>query len=197
MLGADLTGDKMTQRKKERFSRRRFLKTVGAGTAGAALVGAPAVLSGCDKRKVDNEHRSERGGPNVILIIIDTLRKDHVGAYGNDWIKTPNLDALAKESLLFTRAHPEAMPTIPARRAIHTGMRTWPAPSPHFGWAPIPPEQRTLAEILSEEGYATFLVTDTYVQFPMNFKRGFGVYYTIRGQENDHFMDASSVSDEE
>ena len=187
----------MTQRMKETLSRRRFLKTIGAGTAGAALLGAPTVLSGCDKSKVGNERRPERGGPNVILIIIDTLRKDHVGAYGNEWVETPNLDALAKESLLFTRAHPEAMPTIQARRAIHTGMRTWPAPSPHFGWAPIPPEQRTLAEILSVEGFATFLVTDTYVQFPMNFNRGFGVYYTIRGQENDHFMDASSVSDEE
>jgi glucan phosphoethanolaminetransferase (alkaline phosphatase superfamily) len=53
------------------------------------------------------------GGPgmNVVLVVLDSLRKDHVGAYGNDWIKTPTLDALAEESLLFTRAHPEAMPT--------------------------------------------------------------------------------------
>ena len=66
-------------------------------------------------------------GPNVILVIIDTLRKDHVGAYGNDWIQTPTLDALAaEESMLFTRTYPEAMPTLPVRRAIHTGMRTWP-----------------------------------------------------------------------
>jgi hypothetical protein len=34
---------------------------------------------------------------NVALVIIDSLRRDHVGAYGNGWIKTPNLDALAKE----------------------------------------------------------------------------------------------------
>ena len=57
---------------------------------------------------------------------MDSLRKDHVGAYGNDKIKTPNLDALAKESLRFTRAYPESAPTICARRAIHTGLRTWP-----------------------------------------------------------------------
>ena len=53
---------------------------------------------------------------NVVVVIIDSLRKDHVGAYGNDWIKTPSLDALAKESLRFTRAYPEAIPSIPARR---------------------------------------------------------------------------------
>jgi len=121
----------MAQRKRERLSRKGFLKTVGAGTVGAALLGAPTVLSGCEKSQVGAEHK-----PNVILIIIDTLRKDHVGAYGNDWIKTPTLDALAKESLLFTRAHPEAMPTLPARRSIHTGMRTWPTDPPAFGWTP-------------------------------------------------------------
>jgi hypothetical protein len=100
----------MAQRKKEMLSRKGFLKTVGAGTAGAALLGAPAALWGCEsrdgkERKVGTERRvgTEQPGPNVILIIIDTLRKDHVGAYGNDWIKTPNLDALAGESLLFTR----------------------------------------------------------------------------------------------
>ena len=82
-------------------------------------------------------------GPNVILVIIDTLRRDHVGAYGNPWIQTPNLDALAEESLLFTRAHPEAMPTLPARRAIHTGMRTWPTRPPSYGWKSIPAGQTT------------------------------------------------------
>ncbi len=41
---------------------------------------------------------------NAILIVLDSLRKDHVGCYGNDWIPTPNLDALAKESDVFTRA---------------------------------------------------------------------------------------------
>ncbi len=54
---------------------------------------------------------------NVIVVILDSLRKDHIGAYGNDRVKTPNLDALAKESLRFDRAYPESIPTIPARRA--------------------------------------------------------------------------------
>jgi arylsulfatase A-like enzyme len=63
---------------------------------------------------------------NVVVVIVDSLRKDHVGAYGNGWVKTPNLDALAGESLRFTRAYPESAPTICARRAIYTGMRTFP-----------------------------------------------------------------------
>jgi arylsulfatase A-like enzyme len=136
-------------------------------------------------------------GPNVIVVIIDTLRKDHIGAYGNDWIQTPTLDALAEESLLFTQAYPEAMPTIPVRRAIHTGMSTWPTRPPFFGWKPIPSAQTTVAEILSKEGFGTYLVTDTYVQFPMNFGRGFGAYNMIRGQESDAYKDPSTISEEE
>jgi arylsulfatase A-like enzyme len=143
---------------------------------------------------------------NVILIILDSLRKDHIGAYGNDWIKTPNLDTLARESLRFTRAYPESLPTICARRAIHTGMRTWPfkdrpaqqkETTAPYGWLPIPEWQPTLAETLKNRGYQTALVTDTYHQFPMNFGRGFGMYRKIRGQENDPYKDGSSVSKDE
>ena len=135
-------------------------------------------------------------GPNVILVIIDSLRRDHVGAYGNPWIHTPTLDAIAAESLLFTRAQPEAMPTLPARRAIYTGMRTWPTRPPNFGWSAIPTGQLTLAEILDGKGYNTSLVTDAYVQFPMNFGRGFGLYHKIRGQENDALKDPASIDED-
>ncbi|MDP9481463.1 MAG: sulfatase-like hydrolase/transferase, partial [Actinomycetota bacterium] len=113
---------------KNEVTRREFLKMAGAGTAAASLLAA----AGCSPTQLlpNRPEESPTGGPtdnmNVILIIIDTLRKDHIGAYGNEWIKTPSLDALAKDSLRFTRAYPESLPTICARRAIHTGMRSWP-----------------------------------------------------------------------
>ncbi|MCK4703100.1 sulfatase-like hydrolase/transferase, partial [Candidatus Bathyarchaeota archaeon] len=84
---------------------------------------------------------------NVILIVLDSLRRDHVGAYGNDWIGTPSMDALAAESVLYTNAYPEALPTIPVRRAMYTGMRTFPCRDYKAakgdvvlipGWQPIP-----------------------------------------------------------
>ena len=99
---------------------------------------------------------------NVILVILDSLRKDHIGVYGNEQIKTPNLDAVAKESLRFGRAYPESLPTLCARRAIHTGMRTWPfrnfvrLPGETFqpaGWQPIPEQQTTLSETLFASGF--------------------------------------------
>ena len=145
---------------------------------------------------------------NVIMVILDSLRKDHVGAYGNDWIQTPNLDAFAGESLRFTRAYPESVPTIPARRAIHTGIRTWPfrdwVPQKGetffpAGWQRIPEDQTTLTEILKPEGYNNVLITDTQHEFKasMNFQRGFDVFDFIRGQERDHYRSVLSVPQEQ
>ena len=56
---------------------------------------------------------------NLVLVILDSLRRDHVGCYGNDWIKTPALDALATESIRFTNAYPESLPTVQARQSIY------------------------------------------------------------------------------
>jgi arylsulfatase A-like enzyme len=186
------------------LTRREFLALAGTGALGASLLGA-----GCDltKRLPNLPGQPPAGDTNVVLVIIDSLRKDHVGAYGNNWIQTPNLDALSRESLRFTRAYPESLPTICARRAIHTGFRTFPfkdRPSqqenaPAYGWLPIPPSQATLAETLEAGGCQTMLVTDTYHQFrpPMDFSRGFDVYHWIRGQERDRYKPPLSASDEE
>ncbi|MBE7187091.1 sulfatase [Jatrophihabitans endophyticus] len=142
---------------------------------------------------------------HVVLVVFDTLRKDAVGAYGErpDWgpdfpaVTTPKLDGFAAESVRFTRAYPESLPTLPARRALYTGQRTYPFHNGRFrlkgdfvpaaGWGPIPEEQHTLAEIFGAEGFRTGLVSDLYHQFKpsKNFWRGFDEWQFIRGQETD------------
>lgn len=144
---------------------------------------------------------------NIVLVIIDTLRKDHIGAYGNEWIVTPHLDALAAESVLFSRAYPDSLPTLPVRRALHTGMRTFPfhghrdykgdfsgAP----GWGPIPEEQDTISEILGARGYRSAFITDCYHQFKpsKNFHRGFSEWVWVRGQEHDPYRSGPRVTEE-
>lgn len=143
---------------------------------------------------------------NVVLVFVDTLRQDHVGAYGNTWIRTPHLDAFAREAVRFTRAYPESLPTLPVRRAVHTGLRTFPyhghrrlkgdfdgAP----GWGPIPEEQDTMSELLSAQGYRTALITDCYHQFKpsKNFHRGFAEWIWVRGQEADRYRSGPPASD--
>lgn len=137
----------------------------------------------------------------IFLIIFDTLRKDHTGKiYGNDWIKTPHFDEFAKDAIVFDKAYPESLPTIPVRRAIHTGIRTFPFnhQKPELrtddivkipGWDPIPPQQTHLAEYLKKQGFITSFITSTYHQFKpnMNFHLGFDQWNWIRGHESDKF----------
>jgi arylsulfatase A-like enzyme len=52
---------------------------------------------------------------NVIVIILDTLRRDHLGCYGNRGIRTPNLDRLARRSTIFANAYIGSYPCMPAR----------------------------------------------------------------------------------
>ena len=137
---------------------------------------------------------------NVVLVIFDSLRKDCVGAYGSPpWgtVKTPHLDALASESMLFSRVYPESLPTLPTRRAVYTGRNVYPFHNADFrlkgdfvgapGWGPIPEDQDTLAEMLRESGYRTGLIADVYHMFKAskNFSRGFDQWMFLRGQEGD------------
>ena len=175
-----------------KLTRGEFLKVSAAGAAGVSL------LAGCGRRDALPDLPNDAPATNVVLVIMDSLRKDHVGAYGNDWIETPNLDALARESLRFSRAYPESAPTICARRAIHTGLRTWPFEDWQRykginvglqGWQPVPNDQTTLAETLQKAGYETMFVTDNLQQYDasMNFQRGFDAYDFIRGQTTDTY----------
>ncbi len=146
----------------------------------------------------------------IFLIIFDTLRKDHSGkTYGNDWIHTPNFDAFAKDSIVFYNAYPESLATIPVRRAIHTGIRTFPFnhPRPELrtddpviapGWHPIPPYQIHLSEYLKKFKFVSSFITSTYHQFKphMNFHIGFDEWNWIRGHEFDKYRAVINTKDE-
>ncbi|MFX1254303.1 MAG: sulfatase [Promethearchaeota archaeon] len=141
----------------------------------------------------------------IFLIIFDTLRKDHTGKiYGNDWIHTPNFDSFANDCLVFDKAYPESLPTIPARRSIYTGIRTthsFSSPPKNYrtddlvvlvgripGWYPIPHDQKHIPEYLYPR-YESILISSLYHQFKpnMNFHLGFNQWNWIRGHETDKF----------
>ena len=128
---------------------------------------------------------------NVIVIMLDSLRPDHLGFYGNEWIRTPNLDRFAGESTVFERAYAEGMPTIPVRTALFTGRYTL----MRRGWQPLEPDDVTLAEILWGNHYDTALISDTApIHWPrMGHERGFDYTMFIRGQLSDPYAPAPSV----
>jgi hypothetical protein len=105
------------------FTRRGLF---GAGATGAAALAASAC--GDDYFEPSTDHAKD--SPNVLLLFTDSTRADYISFYNQDSLaKTPNIDALAKDSLAFTHAVPEAMPTGPARRALLTGVRSFPFPA--------------------------------------------------------------------
>jgi arylsulfatase A-like enzyme len=130
---------------------------------------------------------------NIIVIMLDSLRFDHLGCYGNTWIKTPNIDRLAQESVIFENAYPESLPTIPVRTSLFTGNRTLHSRP----WQPMTREDLPMAEILDEYGYVSALIADTYHLFKpeMNFHRGFRAFRWIRGQEADAYISAPHHTD--
>ena len=146
--------------------------------------------------------------PNIVVIVSDTMRTGHLGCYGNPNIQTPSIDAFAKRGTRFTRAYPESLPTVPARRAFHTGRRAYPfrdyRPVPWDllylpGWQPLHNDEDTLAENLAGAGYQTGFVTDTLPYFApgYNFYRGFWQWEYIRGQQQDKWRSAFALSDEQ
>lgn len=122
---------------------------------------------------------------NVFWIMLDSLRRDHIGAYGSAICQTPHLDAFAREAIIYQNAYPEALPTIPVRTAMVTGCRTLHSRP----WRPLADQDVTAAEILHMHGYTNIMITDTYHMGKpgMNFHRGFDSYQFIRGQEGDAF----------
>jgi arylsulfatase A-like enzyme len=130
---------------------------------------------------------------NIIMVMADSFRRDHIGAYGGTKIQTPNLDRLAAESVVFDHAYPEGLPTLPVRTAMFTGNYTL---TNRF-WQGLTPQDYTLSEVLDEYDYTNVMITDTYHMFKpnMNYHRGFHEYQWIRGQESDAYKTRPHTQD--
>jgi arylsulfatase A-like enzyme/Tfp pilus assembly protein PilF len=124
---------------------------------------------------------------NVLLFTFDTTRADHLGCYGKETARTPNLDRLAEDGALFDRAYTAIPITLPSHATIFTGNY----PPVHGvrdnGLFQLPEDQTTLAEILRSRGYATAAAIGA---FPLT--REFGV-----GQGFDFFEDHITIAAED
>ena len=120
--------------------------------------------------------------PNVILITVDTTRADRMGFLGSKLGLTPNLDAFARDSAVFTRAFSQVPLTAPSHASILTG--TYPQfHQVNDFQVPLAPELPYAPEILRSHGYHTAafvgsMVLDPSVGFARGFERGFDTYDT-------------------
>ncbi|MEK7269452.1 MAG: sulfatase [Planctomycetota bacterium] len=124
-------------------------------------------------------------GKKAILIMLDTLRRDFLGCYGSPWVKTPRLDALARETAVFEDFRTASYPTVPCRRDIATGRFSF----PWRGWEPLTDEHPILAQALNPRGVVTQMILDTphLVRHGFGFDRHFQGFWLLRGQEDDSF----------
>ena len=115
--------------------------------AAAAFLAAAVLAAGCA--------RSPAKRPPVLLISIDTLRADHLPAWGYRGVATPNIDALRKDSVLFSAAYSQVPLTLASHASLMTGLL--PPDSgvrDNFGFT-LAPATPTLASVLRRAGYAT------------------------------------------
>jgi arylsulfatase A len=132
-------------------TRRNFLKTT--------LWGSTSLMLGCSLPAALKPNRK----PNIIFIMADDLGYRELGCYGQEKIKTPNIDQLAAEGMKFTQYYTGSAVCAPARCNLMTGKHgghayardnqevgTWES---HDGQLPLPAEEKTVAEVLKKNGY--------------------------------------------
>ena len=145
------------------------LLVTSAGALLAARAMAPAPV-------VRHTNGSAAGHPNVLLIIIDTLRADAIGAYSGNAEATPNLDRLARDGVRFANTYSQATWTRPSIATILTSLY----PSVHGAerkFDALPDRVTTLAEALRADGYWTSgFVSNINVAPVFNFQQGFDEY---------------------
>jgi len=150
-----------------------FRVTPTAGFGAIRLVGAPMV------RRPGGAER-----PNVVLLVLDTLRADRLSAWGRPERITPHLDRLARRGLLFGRARATSSWTVPSTAALITG-RYPDVPGVERGKAPaVAPDSATLAERFADHGYVTGGFSANFVLDGFRgFHRGFDTWYLAPYQD--------------
>ena len=176
------------------MDRRTFLKTAGIGSAAAML----SPFGGCqffEKRK-----------PNIIFIMADDLGYGELGCYGQEKIRTPNIDRLAAEGMKFTQLYAGSPVCAPSRCTLLTGKHTghayirgndempergdvWHDPNLE-GQRPLLPNTTTIGTLLQEAGYKTAAIGKWGLGGPGSTghpnKQGFDFFYGYLCQRVAH-----------
>jgi len=162
----------------------RLLEPKGMGTLiGAAFVLGAVFSFSAPNADVVGNMIPDKGGwhgadesPNVLVIMVDSLRADHLGVYGFPKDISPSIDRFAEESVIFEQAFAHASWTRTSTASLFSSM----LPTAHGCGSQVPSlpdEVLTVAEVLREGGYATGGMTSNIdVTRSFNFQQGFDWY---------------------
>lgn len=164
---------------------------MGPKTALALLLACAAWLSGCQPKR----------DPNVLILVIDALRPEHLGCYGYGLATSPAIDGLARRGVLFTDATSlssytrAAVPSIFA--SVHPGAHGVLSQGKQV--ERLSDEYQTLAETLKERGYVTVaFAPNPSLHRTFNFDQGFDLYdddFQVAGPKARDFETARKIND--
>ncbi len=138
--------------------------------------------------------------PNIIYVYADDLGYGDIACYGNKYIKTPNIDLLAKEGIRFTQHYSSAPVSAPARCGLMTGMHLGNSyvrnnfeikgTEREAGQMPIPENTETIAKMLKRAGYVTGVIgkwgLGSMASTGSPLKQGFDFFYGYNDQNHAH-----------
>ncbi len=153
-----------------------------------SIIGLTLVLTACGKRSK----------PNVILVVMDTTRADHLSCYGYDQDTSPILDSLARQGVLFERVASPAPATLPAVTSILSGLHPYHHGVRYNNYYRVGDGIPLLSEAFSRAGYRTAAFVSAYVlHSSFGLSRGFDLYdeQFAAGRKNLVGLDATAGSE--
>src|SRR5436190_18294970 len=121
---------------------------------GRASIIALLCTAACGRSPEMTPAAAAADGP-IVLISIDTLRADHLPAYGYTRVKTPAIDALAADGAVFERAYSHAPQTLPAHSSILSGQLPFETGVRDNVGFTVKTDERLLPQMLRERGFTT------------------------------------------
>ncbi|MFP5354460.1 MAG: sulfatase [Gemmatimonadota bacterium] len=154
----------------------RIIALAGVLTLGAAGAATSAGQRFGEARRLAALPAPAADAPNIVLLILDTVRAANMSLYGYARPTTPVLDVLARESTVFDRAFSSAPWTAPSHASMMTGV--WPSQAGADYLHPMYDSLPTVAERLAARGYASggFMANTGYAGYQLGIARGFAHY---------------------
>ncbi|HMB67721.1 MAG TPA: sulfatase [bacterium] len=160
----------------------------GTGLRAACLILAAAATASSAAEPATDRPAPAEGRPNIVLIVMDTARRDHFSTYGYEKETTPSFSRFAEGSILFDRAYSTSAWTVPAHASLFTGLY----PASHGAnqeTQRLADGAVTLAEILSDAGYQTASFSgNPWISSLANLAQGYDkaeVFWSSRAQPEE------------
>ncbi len=166
------------------------------------LVGLVSWLAACqDTQPEDASQTPAAERPDIVLVLVDTLRADHLGTYGYRRDTSPNIDRIGAEGIVFEQAYTHSSWTLTSTASLLTGLlphehRLARSTTHEDQFGKLDPAISTLASRLAEDGYRTAaFINNTFLTPELGLNKGFE-RYDYRGATNYAHRSAKATVEE-